>query len=146
MTQAVRERHWARLAVGGLVAALAAGWSVRHEISRPSSIRIADYGVANMIAEELAREAQSESASAARAVVERQLETEPAELTTIDPSAGPLRVPVELAGIAGTFIELHAMAAEFADREDDTSRAEFHRKRADVLRTLNSPYRRAAKD
>jgi 4-amino-4-deoxy-L-arabinose transferase-like glycosyltransferase len=150
------EQLRARKRLGALLAcALAAAVALGSVMLGPDreALRIADYGVANQITEQLARRSLAagaanapgshQSLAAATALVERQLRTEPSELQRIEPGAAPTRVSVELSGIAGTFVGLHQLRAELAALSGDERLAAQQRRRAAVLRALNRPYEAA---
>jgi hypothetical protein len=101
-------------------------------------IRLADYGVANEITEHMARRRLSTGdASGALRLVERQLRTEPPELSAIEPTAHVLAVPDDLAAVAGAFVVLHEMAADLRARLGQPASAESHSGRAAIFRRIH---------
>jgi hypothetical protein len=137
-----RERRWPALAMAVLSVSALAVAMVTGARDSGANVRIADYGVANEIAAQMAARASSEGDQRrALAIALGQLETEPSELTEIRPGPQATSISVTLSGVAGTFVELHEFVAAHADStEDNGNLAEHHRRRALVLRRLNKPY------
>lgn len=140
----VRRRRWLAL-FAALAVAVAAVLAMETTTTRSSQpLRLADYGVANEIAVQIARRAVADGdRERALKVVLSQLEGEPPALTAIEPSDGATSISVWLSGVAGTFVGLHEMVDEIAAAapgELDGATVDYHRRRARVLRQLNAPY------
>jgi hypothetical protein len=113
------------------VLAIAIGRPLPGGVSR---IRIQDYGVANEIALRLAEQRMAaDDFRGALSLLARQLETEPRELETLEPSGSASTVSLFAADLAGSFAELHAMRSDLLARVGQRSEAERQRHRAIVL-------------
>jgi hypothetical protein len=141
LVDVLRARRLSVLAAGLAVVAAAALVVHAPVGTDVPTIRLADYGVHNLITEHLARgRAMAGDLEGALRLVERQLRTEPAELRAIEPGPAPVRIAENSSAIAGTFVPLHAQAARLASALGRPQDAARHRARAAVLRTLNAPY------
>ena len=103
-------------------------------------MRVADFGVANEITMHLAREraATGDGAGALR-LVERRLTTEPVELRALDPR-GESSIPILAASVAGSFAQLHELAATLpGERGPDDARAR-HVRQARLLRVVAAQF------
>jgi len=134
-------RRWISLALAAGVV-LALGLLSARSSGGVASVRIADYGVSNAIAAHLARQRmEGGDFDGALRIVARQLATEPAELRRVTPGPEPTRIDATMSGVAGTFVDLHGLAAELYERRDEIAAAREQRDRAAVLDRLNAPYR-----
>lgn len=112
LAAAAAGRRWRQLALLALPGVAAAALVLRPAPPGFTGLRVADYGVANEITAHLARgRAAAGDAAAARALLERRLETEPAALRALDPAVGESHLSPEAAAVAGSFARLHALAA-----------------------------------
>jgi len=102
------------------------------------SIRVADYGVANKVAIHLAALAERERhPGEALTIVTKQLTTEPVALSRIERGGGSARVDLAAARTAGSFAELHAVAAGLYAREGLAVSSQHHRQRAALYERID---------
>jgi hypothetical protein len=121
--------RWRRAAVLVTTCAVTAGVILRPAPAGHAGIRIADYGVANEITIHLARRrAAAGDVAGARALVTRRLETEPLALRAVSPSGGHSSIPVLDAGVAGSFAQLHTLAATLEGGDAAAPHAEHARR------------------
>jgi len=138
----LRERRWGRaaalastIAVCGLIVAL------NGPGNRPR-IRLADYGVANEIALNVARQRLAhDDAAGALALLERQIGTEPRDLRKIRPGPDPGRLDPFSAALAGSYLPLHREAAEICRGMGHGKRARYHTGRARILAVIDSQFK-----
>jgi hypothetical protein len=141
--------RWGQGSRTKVVSGLAAAIALMLVASRPWErvtplIRLADYGVANEITEHRARRRLAAGdASGALELVERQLRTEPPELSALTPTAEAFNIPGHLARVAGAFVVLHEMAADLDGRLGQPAAAESHAGRAAMLRRIEARHRAA---
>lgn len=122
------------LASGLLVAANGPG-------DRPR-IRLADYGVANEIALNVARQRLAyDDTAGALAILERQIRTEPRDLAKIRPGPEPGVLDPFSASLSGSYRPLHREAAEICRGMGDEKRARHHAGRARILGLIESQFR-----
>ncbi len=141
LLQAARARDVRALVMCAVVAATAALAVASPWRPVATGARIADFGVHNEIAVQMAARAEHDGDRAgALALVLGQLDTEPAALREIEPGPEPTRVSSHQSGVAGTFVALHEKAAELLAVGERQERAAYHRRRAMVLERLNAPY------
>lgn len=101
-------------------------------------VQIADYGVSNELALQLAsRRLACGERTAALALLERQLATEPEELRTLRPGPSPSSLSLLSARLAGSFAPLHELAARLYEVEGRPRAATGERWRARVLRRVS---------
>jgi 4-amino-4-deoxy-L-arabinose transferase-like glycosyltransferase len=114
-----------------LILAVAIGRPLPGGMSR---VRVQDYGVANEIALRLAEQRMAaDDLRGALSLLTRQLETEPQELKTLEPSGPTSTISLQAADLAGSFVPLHAMCSDLLARVGQLSEAERQRRRAIVL-------------
>lgn len=100
-------------------------------------VRVQDYGVANEITLRLAEQRMAaDDLRGALTLLGRQLETEPQELQTLEPTGSASTISLFAADLAGTFAPLHAMRSELLALFGERSEAERQRHRAVVLATV----------
>ena len=100
-------------------------------------VRIADYGVANRIAIHMARVAVEQGRTAqALDVITKQLATEPPVLARLRPGGPAVRVSATDAKTAGTFADVHSVAARLYADEGLGKPALRHRRRAALYERL----------
>jgi 4-amino-4-deoxy-L-arabinose transferase-like glycosyltransferase len=104
-----------------------------------SPFRTADFGVANEIAAHYAqRAAEAGDLAAAVDLLERQLETEPAELLAVTPRPTDTPISFLSASVSGSFAMLHELGATLNAKLGRVSQAQHHARRAEVLRIIAS--------
>lgn len=100
-------------------------------------VRVQDYGVANEITLHLAEQRMAAGdLRGTLTILTRQLETEPQELRTLEPSGSASTISLFAADLAGSFAPLHAMCSELLAHFGQRSEAERQRHRAIVLATV----------
>ncbi len=142
LVECAYDRRWTSLAGAVVTVAVVAALVGPSRGPAHEGLRIADYGVANAIAVDLATRAvaRGDQALGARIAVD-QLRTEPPTLSDIEPGPQSTSISAHLSGVAGTFIDLHVFLADLlAQSPDQAQRAAYHRRRAGVMRALNRPY------
>lgn len=136
--QGGRYRSLAGPAAGGLLAALVAlaPWWPREHLIRES-----DYVTGNTIARmRVAREPQGTDFGAGLRILEKQLSTEPEALRRLDPSRPFSVIPDWTARVAGSFAELHGVAASRHAAAGAPERAQYHARRAQILSVVAAQY------
>ena len=102
-----------------------------------SRVRVQDYGVANEITLRLAEQRMAaDDLQGALSLLTRQLETEPVELETLEPTGSASNLSLFAADLAGSFAPLHAMRSDLLAHFGQQSEAELQRRRAVVLATV----------
>jgi hypothetical protein len=102
-----------------------------------SRVRVQDYGVANEITLRLAEQRMAAGdLRGALSLLTRQLETEPQELQTLEPSGSASTLSLFAADLAGSFAPLHAARGDLLAHFGQQSEAERQRRRAAVLATV----------
>ena len=136
IVRSLRARRWARLAALGVVAAVATAVVLRLAPPAHTGLRVADFGVANEITLHLAgeRAATGDGAGALR-LLERRLATEPVELRALDPR-GESHIPILAASVAGSFAQLHELAATLPEERGAGDAQAWHAGQARLLRVI----------
>lgn len=129
-----RIRRALMIVVAVAVLALAIGRPLPRGFSR---VRVQDYGVANEITLRRAEQRMAaDDLRGALSLLTRQLETEPQELQTLEPSGSASTISHFAADLAGSFAPLHAMRSDLLAHFGQRSEAERQRHRAVVLATV----------
>lgn len=141
-----RARRFRTAALQAALVGAAATVVLRPLPARIPLIRVADYGVPNDITFERARAlAGAGDAAGALSLLEAELRLEPDDLAAADPRLGEARLGLTSAGAAGSFARLHGAAALCAKALDRPDLAGAHRRRAEVLASIEAQFKRASR-